>query len=355
MAFEPNDPNAKRRWWRWWQMFGANKHSKRPDNPSLEIASKTSLKDWQKMLDMLQPIIRSMRNDIDDLNINDLSFDILGAGTFLLQIDLLLIKIRQHYNNFDRRAKELNLSIPQLEDIMDKVQQNCQMCYINMRDLHALLRTRTYSELNHKEVINQVHALESETKSLTESMHALNEMALKRDPLYQLFENELFKTMMELEQGHRPLGTELNVSSTNTTSLRDKAHNINAPEMRKIAFNLISYYETLRRCSILYQSPQVTKSLDSFKTNMKQFLGLCTQEEAETHDCAPNDAMQKSILAIFFDLEAMRFTRFKGYQDKARTVKKQLQQTLKQSEFGIECLKVLQMSPRAKLSLKSRL
>lgn len=346
----PKRPDSKKaHWWQLWRLL------KRINRQALENECKdteyvaSTLKDWQRALDQLQPIVRNMRNDIDDLDVNKISFDILGAGTFLLQIDLLLIKIRQHYNNYDRRMKELNLSIPQIEDIMHKAEHQCKMCYINMQRLHKALENRTYHDLNHQEVINKVHNLEGETKTLTECMHALNEIALKRDPLYQLFENELFKTLMELENGPKdPMTGELTITSSNTSGLRDKAHHILDPQMRKIGFNLISFYETLRRCSILYQSPQVTKALEAFRNNVSLYLNKCGEEQVDMQ------ALQACIHAIFFDLESMRFTRFKGFQDKARTVKKQLQQTLKQSEFGIECLKNLQMSPRAKLSLKSK-
>lgn len=342
MSSDDNGTTKGSAWWQIWRRF----KKKRLQLPEATVNHPTGPVDWFKSLDQLQPVIRSMRNEIDELQTTKISFDMLGAGTFLLQIDLLLIKLRQHYNNYQRRQQELNLSIPQVKQIMDKVQYQCQLCCLIMQNLHILFRQLSADQINHPKVIEEVQQLEDATKSLTHSMQGLNEIALKRDPVYQLFENELFKTLMELEQS-QPMGLGHPSSPSVTGPMRDKAHQILDSDFRKIAYNIISYFDTLKRCSILYQSSQVSDALESFKLHLEMYVdnAMLTPKQA---------AMQESLHGLFFDLEGMRFIRFKGFQDKSKSIKKQLTTLLNSSEFGRECLKSLQMSPRAKLKLKSR-
>ncbi|HET9843515.1 MAG TPA: hypothetical protein VFP93_02510, partial [Gammaproteobacteria bacterium] len=245
------------------------------------------------------------------------------------------------------RKRELNLNIPAIAQLLKKVEQGCILCYKNILQLQSLLQNRTYKDLNHHEVINQVHSLETETKSLTQCMVALNEMALKRDPLYQLFEAELFKTLMHLESSDKLPASHLAQYYERGSGLRDKAHRIKDAEKRKIAFNLISYYETLKRASNLSQNDASLQSIEMFKQHAELFFGASANADTENQG-------KELIVLLFNDLEAMRFLNRTGIFEKSSAIRKQFKQLLQQSLFGKECLKELQMSPRSKMLLRTK-
>lgn len=349
MSSDHQNPAGPRKpaWWQLWRKFKERRLGSTSAHGMSTSHSQSSIQDWLDALDKLQPLVRNMRNEIDDLDGSQLSFDVLGAGTFLLQVDLLLIKLRQHFNNYQRRVHELNLDIPQIKLTLDRAALQSQACFKSLMNLYAVLNTKTYNQLNHPSVIQEVQRLETATKGLTDCMNHLNEMALKRDPVYQLFENELFKTLLEIEQGHS-LGLGESSGPSTTGPMRDKAHHIIDSDLRKIAFNIISYYDTLKRCSVLYHSHQVASSLETFKHHVDVYLDTASNQEKNVQ------YMAEQLHGLFFALEAMRFIRFKGFQEKAKSIKKQLTSLLKTCAFGRECLKSLQMSPRSKLTLKSR-
>lgn len=317
---------------------------------SLKELEGSNIEDWRHAFDELLPTVRNLRNDIDSLDAKELTFDLLGAGTFLLQIDLLLIKIRQHYNNYERRIKELKLDHTPLHNVLMRVQQSCHHTYIIMLKLQSSLKNRTYRDLNHHEVINEVHALESETKKLGENMQALNDMALKRDPLYQLFEAELLRTLTDLKSGRHERCLESLPTYVEPTNgpLRSKAQVIAHPERRQIAFCLIACFESLKRCSILFQHHRVSQLMELYRNQVDEFLTLAQISHAREQD------LGHAINELFHTIDAMRFAPVKGFKDKAIYVKKQMKQGLEETPTGQLYLRTIRMSPKVKLSLKDK-
>ena len=337
------------------RVFGAKKKTVVQSSYSVSTpqasTTVTTLVEWRHSLEKLQPIVRDMRNSIDELNVKELSFDILGAGTFLLQIDLLLIKIRQHFNNYERRLKELNVEHTPLQEVVHKLNHSCQHVCTIMEGLHQLLINKTYRDLNHHDVINQVHSLECETKILAETMSALNDLALKRDPLYQLFEAELLKTLTDLKSGARaPAEFQSTPGYTEpaTGPLRSKSQSIHHPEKRQIAFCFISCYESLKRCSALFTHQNVNALVDLYRHQLDDFITLCQLPHA------PDETLGEAVHQLFHTVDAMRFTPMKGFSDKAKSVKRQMKQGLEHTPSGQAYLKSIRMSPRTKLSLKDK-
>ena len=344
----PRDPTLLLWLKKWRKIFLKSYPSKEEDaletHPQVE---KSQYKDWLESVDKLQPLVRRLRNDIDKLEIQQLTFDVLGAGTFLLQIDLMLIKLRQHLNNYERRRTEVNLKIPAIKLLFDKIERGCKQCFVYLLALAQALEQCGYKDLENPEILHLVKALESESKSLTQIMYELNETILKKDPVYQLFETELFKTLMNLEHEDVVSSRASFENEPKISNLRDKANLIQAQELRSIGFHLISSLEGLKRASILFHSTQASRAMDAFKNQVETFLDLANQPDAEV-------ALKTCLLLLFADLEAMRFARLKGLSDKSKVVKHQLKQVLSQSVFGQSCLKSLQLSPRDKLSLKQK-
>ncbi len=341
----------------WWQRFknlGKSWGSDIKDS-MFSDPNNSTYGDWLKSLGQLQPLIRQMRQEIDSLGTKDISFDILGAGTFLLQIDLLLIKVRQHFSNYHRRKADFNHKGELSQSMLSRIETESKSCYACMEYLFKALKGKTYLELNDKFIIECVKSLETSTQLLSHEMQQLNELALKRDPVYQLFENELFKTLMSLEQGEHPHDT-FKPSYPSMDPLRDKAHLIEEVALRDIASEMLSQYNTLKRSSDFYQnsllstyqSQLLTARLDAFEQHVSAYISIASQSKLDR---------EKIIVAIqhlFLDLEAMRFVPLKTFSEKSKVVKQQLTQHLRKSELGLEALKPLQMGFRAKLGLKSR-
>ncbi len=311
-------------------------------------------KDWMKALDHLQPKIRHMRNQIDDMCNSIPSFDLLAAGTFLLQLDLILIKVRQNVNNYERRIKDMGHEVPEskaLCDMAEKVKAQCVQCYRHVAVLGAMMDKRTHEQLNCPEIIEQVKALESHSKKLTLMISDWNEMVLKKDPLYhKLFEAELFRTLLEMENHPEARFSQQENYATPTTTgpLRDKAQMIVEPDLRKLGFQLITGYESLKRCAILYQGERLNPTLEKHKAIIEEYFLVATRVDKTEKD------LIEALASLFVVLDSMRFVHHKGFTDKLKHVKRMLKQELTQMEWGKACLSKTQMSSKDKLSLKER-
>jgi hypothetical protein len=346
------DPK-KRPWWLRWFFLRSDRtetklsqYAEFPKIPAVLPVS-SDVRMWQKALDDLQPFIRTMRNDIDALDIHELTFDMLGAGTFLLQMDLLLIKIRQHYSNYERRKKDLNQAIPTIQVILNKVEQSCLQCHSHVVMLNFMLRNTTMRDLNRKDVIQEVRNLEEESKSLTQCMFTLNDMILKHDPIYQLFETELLEALMKVEQKDLvPSGLyKTNTQNIQNVSMRQKAQEIKDPNQRQIGFSLIAFYEGLKSTSLIFDNDSVTAALDHLREHVEFYL-------EQSISSASEEALFDAIHQVALDLEGLRFVKIEAMVEKAKTTNKQLKLSLSHSDFGKKYLETFEMTTKDKFHFR---
>jgi len=320
---------------------------------------KTTLADWLSAVDILHQCVERIRNEIDLVAPNKITLEIIGTSTYLLQINLLLAKIKNNFVTFQKRQKELteksNAGTP---SELTKASQCCTQCYTTLLQLVLLTKDANLKILKSKDLIDLVQVLEVEAQDLGLTMQTLNEYVLNKDPLHALFDNTLLEKLLEAQRQRNYTGeygfcVEV-LTQSNALSLRENARKVEDVEQRNLLYNFIQGFETLSRCYVVERKEIIHKIMHSFRRELEELIGQCG---------APDKTKDKAYCAmykIFGYLDAIRFnTKRKdnnsvNMNQKALIVIRQFKSVCKQSPLGKGFLLEYQLSPKDKLQIKKK-
>lgn len=315
----------------------------------------TTYSDWVEMSEQLHPFIRKLQFDISQIPIHALNFDLLGASTYLLQIDLCLSKNRKYFDIYQKRADMVE------ESEKAAAMLYCQEAYSIMEQCWTLLKEGDFNclTLPVKALSDLARLFEKQTQEAGEVIQVLNNTVLKKGALYQVMDSDLFKALYSLEQAQGQLKpylfSPMKESSVYTVSvLRKEAEAIKEEHLKKIAESLIKQYESLSKYMIFSSSEVLNKAFKTFYNEIENFV----QEAVNPKE----DIRFYTILSsIFREVESIRFITnkkdafTKNLQEAAKVTSKQLRKSLESSDLGRNFLNVYhKMNAQEKLDMKSR-
>ncbi len=356
----PNE-KAQKHWWHkikailFGQWLIARENSHKLDDDSYPFTLKvnqvpvsSSLKEWFEAIDVLQPLVQSVRSSIEPQTMNDFNIEILGVNTYLFHLDRILVKIREHLLNF-RFRQEQNSEELHSKDKLDlrQASEAAEHCFHTILHLTALIQRLPLKKLYSEEFISQIHALELDATSLASSMRSLNQTAYKAQAMVELaaLEQDLLHT---LAQSRSPMGggasfadMGLNQGMMYTAGeyLRSKVHNVTSPEFNHFITGMIDIHEMLKKCYVVARKAVVKESLDVMGDNIEGLIVIVSQTEIDR-----NRAFYH-LDQLFHCIESLRFNTnresrcSKNLFEKSKCARHQLRKICQKNELGIEYLK----------------
>lgn len=325
------------------------------------VLEATQFKDWIQAIELLQLWVRKRQLEIDLLDVDDLTFDLIEVSAYFVQIDLCLSKNKRHYEMYKIRDKDFNEIEKETHLEFVSATMRCQEGHQTILECMRLICDIPIQNLKVKQIAKVLRVLEKQTQDLTQAMQLLNDAVCKNGPLYQLFENDLFLALYEIEQSRIQL-TPYSYSPLKESNssiillLREQAQWIQDSELKMIAFGLINQYESLNKYMIFSASQALKTAFKTFYNNVDHFI----------KDIIEDSQIDESILhqrlnSIFRAIESIRFIAnkkdsfTKNLQDAAKLTKKQLCKNLEKTQKGQTFLNLYQrMSVKEKLIMKSR-
>lgn len=317
--------------------------------------------DWVKALELLHGEVRKKQVAVDALEIQDLTFDLIELSAYLINMDLCLSKNKKYYDTYKLREKSFNEIERQTQLEYMNASLHAQETHQTMRECIPLISGVPINNLHIKYIAKTLQKLEIHTRDLGKAIERLEDAVFKTGPLYQLFENDVFLALCEVEKSQIqlvPYGyTPLKESTNNVIPiLREHAQLIPDLELKGIALGLINQYESLNRYMIFFPSTVLKTAFKMFYNNVDQFIKDILEnpkiEEASLH---------QRLNSIFRAIESIRFIAnkkdsfTKNLQDAAKSSKKQLFKHLEKTQTGQNFLNLYQrMSPKQKLMMRSR-
>ncbi len=308
----------------------------------------SSLKEWFQAIDVLQPLVQSVRSNLDPQTMNEFNLENLGVNTYLFHLDRILVKIREHLLNY-RFRQEQNSDDLHSKDKLDLKQasESAEHCFHTILHLTALIQRLPQKKLYSEEFISQIHALELDATSLASAMRSLNQTAYKAQAMVELaaLEQDLLQT---LAQSRPPMGggasfadMGLNQGMMYTAGeyLRSKAHVVSSPEFNQFINGMIDIHEMLKKCYVVARKAVVKESLDIMGDNIEGLITIVSQNEMDR-----NRAFYH-LDQLFHCIEALRFNTnresrcSKNLFEKSKSARLQLRKICQKNELGIEYLK----------------
>jgi len=385
---------------------------------ALEPLLMPQLKDWIQAVDALRRYISKKHLEIDLLEVNEFSFMVMQLVHILMRMDLQLSKIKSYYQNYTVCAKEFNEiekeSYLEFITATNVCQDMHQIILDSVKTLEALESLNGLSHKKVSKVFARAHSrIKEKITHLKQSIDLLNDVVLKKRPLYKLIDNEWLLSLYQLEnievmrkieaQGQETgiycayfypaalypsidahAGVSEKVSEKNLffkdnhrkiiAQLKHKAQKIYDVDLRIIAFDLINQYEFLSKYMIFSVSKSLSIGYKVLYDYITQFISYIIQKEALSDYISDTDtntntenintetvALHEILNAIFRAIESLRFIAntnnsfTRSLQDAAKLSKKQLCKDLEKTPKGQLFLNLHQrMSLQTKLDMKSR-
>lgn len=349
-------------WTKLFQLLSLQLGFRNQTNQDLAFALEaTQLQDWVQVIDLLHVWISKKQLEIDLLEVNDLTFNLIEVSGCLLQMDLCVSKNKRHYEIYALRAKDFNEVEKETHLELMSATIHCQEVHQTMLECLRRICEIPIQDLKSKSISKVLKLLENQTQELGQAIRLLSDAVFKKGPLYRLFENDIFVALYEIEQSHIqlvPYGfTPLKESTMSVIALlREKAQLIQDTELKGIAFGLINQYELLNKYMIFSASKALQTAFKIFYNNINRFI-----QDIINNSQIDEAILHQSLNSIFRAIESIRFIAnkkdsfTKNLQDAAKLSKKQLYKSLEKTQKGQVFLNLHQrISPKEKFILKSR-
>ncbi len=346
----------------WWQrikaiLFGYAINAKEPDSSDLKEnlklvdykrEEKSSIGEWMQAIDILQPLVLSLRKAIEPRQHDEFDLELLAANTYLFHVDRLIVKIREYVQQFRFKHEQLtqnNLYSYQAE--INQANSAAEQCYQTILQLTALLQSNTPKKLYSDELITQIHALELDTIALGSAVRNLNQSAYKAESMMQLaaLEHDLLQSLTQSKpmQTHVGFsenhGLNYNITQTQGEYLRAKAHEIGDLNCYRMIAGFIDIHDVLKKCYVVARKIFVKDALDTMSENIE---GLIAAMSAENVD---KNKVFYHFNQIFHCVEMIRFNTnresrcSKNLFDKSKVATQQLRKLCQKHPLGLEYLK----------------
>ena len=276
-----------------------------------EPSKKPTVKDWIKAIDVLQPLVQSVRSTLDPMRMDAFDLDALGVNTYLFHIDRLLVKIREYILNYRYRQEQFLNQTEILSKIeFLQVNEAADQCYQRILKLTDFIQKLPYKKLYSDELINQIHALELETTTLGSAVRAMSQFCYRQEALLQLTQLEQ-SLLQSLSQTRLPLGgNSLNADGLNSHQmmyskdeyLRTKSQESLTDEQSEFINEMIDIHEALRKCYVVARKMMVKETLDCMAEGIENLIQVMMQQNYDT-----NEAFN-ALAQIFNAVESLRFS-----------------------------------------------
>ncbi len=308
---------------------------------------KSNYKDWMQAIDIIQPLVQSIRKSIEPQQTDEFDLDLLAANTYLFHVDRLIVKIREYLHQFRYRQEQYHESTPYSYKIeINQAASIAEQCYHTIVQLTALLQRLSNKKLYTQELISQIHALELDTTALGSAIRTLNQSAYKVDSIMQLaaLEQDLLQSLTQTKPiysgaGFVDNGMHFNLSHTQGEYLRSKARLIMDPELNKLINGLIDIHEVLKKCYVVARKCFIKDALDTMSHHIECLItSIGTQEINKTE-------VFYHFNQIFHSVENIRFNTnresrcSKNLFERSRQAMYSLRKTCQKHPLGLEYLK----------------
>ncbi len=348
----------------WWQrvkaiLFGQWVLSKENDLNSLKdniklidndkpCSLKSSFKDWLQAVDVIQPLVHSIRKDIEPQHNDEFDLDLLAANTYLFHVDRLLVKIREYLHQFRYRYEQSHdNTLYSFKVEMNQAANVADQCYLTIVQLTAILQRLGNKKIYSQELISQIHALELDTTALGSAIRTLNQSAYKAESMVQLaaLEQELLQSLTQNKPiyssgtGYVDNNMHFNLSHTQGEYLRSKANLISDPALNKLINGLIDIHELLKKCYVVARKVFIKEALELMATHIEGLIAAIGSKEQD----------KKQIFyhfnEIFHSVETIRFNTNRESRcsrnlfEKSRQATMSLRKVCQKHPIGLEYLK----------------
>lgn len=314
---------------------------------SEELTKKSSMKDWIKAIDVLQPLIQSMRNALDPIKMDAFDLEALGLNTYLFHIDRLLVKIREYILNYRYRQEQFLTQ----SDILRKVEflqvsEAADQCYRRIIQLTDFVQKLPQKKLYSDDLVSQIHALELETTTLGSAVRGMNQFCYRQEALLQLtqLEQSLFQSLSQtrLPLGGNHLHEDAYEFNSKHDYLRAKSRELKA-EQSQFINGIIDIYEVLRKCYVVARKVTVKETLDNMALGIENLMQVMMQPQLDLN--AGFDA----LILIFNAVESLRFSTNRESRcsrnlfEKAKLARHQLRKICSKDALGQEFLRQIEV------------
>lgn len=311
--------------------------------------TKSTYKDWMQAVDVLQPLVQSIRRSIEPNKTQDFDLDMLAANTYLFHIDRLISKIREYLHQYHYRQEQYNEnSLYTYKVEMNQANIVAEQCYHSMLQLTSLLQRLPSNKLYSEELIAQIHAFELDTTALGSAIRTLNQSAYKAESMVQLaaLEQDLLQSLSQSKgpiypgAGFVDNGSYFNLSNTQGEYLRSKSQIIKDAQCNKLINGLIDIHEGLKKCYVVARKVYIKEALDIMAQNIEALIVILVNDEVDTNRAFFH------FNQIFHSVETIRFNSnresrcSKNLFDKSKSAMFQLRKICQKHPLGLEYLKL---------------
>lgn len=311
----------------------------------------STLSDWIRTVDILQPLVQTIRDELDPNRVAKFDLEILGASTYLYHVDRLVVKIREYFLTFRYRLDQYGENNELLRrSEVTQVKKAGLQCYRSMTLLIVLLQKLPHKRIYSEEFISQIHALEIEVSTLANAMRSLNNVAYRQETVHQFtqLEQALIETFSQTNRGGHGLTTQ-SAMYLSGDNLRMRLKEISSPQHLLFISNIIEAHEMLKKCYVVARKAVIKDTLDIIAEHTEQ---LIAQFSNETPD---KDKVFVHLHYIFNGIESLRFSSNRESRcsrnlfDKAKLARHQLRKACTANPMGQEFLKEIAVKRSALL------
>ncbi|MBS0286157.1 MAG: hypothetical protein JSR17_02610 [Proteobacteria bacterium] len=360
-SFEEHPQKSTKHWWQKLKaiLFGQWMMAKEEEFNSIKNSlklidyekdnAKSTFKDWMQAIDVLQPLVQSIRKSIEPKKNDDFDLDMLAANTYLFHIDRLISKIREYLHQYRYRLhqyQENTLYTYKVE--INQASLVAEQCYHTILQLTSLLQRLPTNKLYSDELITQIHALELDTTALGSAIRTLNQSAYKAESMVQLaaLEQDLLQSLSQAKAPIHPgagfvdSGSYFNLSHSQGEYLRSKSQLIKDTECNMLINGLIDIHETLKKCYVVARKVYIKEALDLMASNIEALIVIMVNNEID------KNRVFIHFNQIYHSVETIRFNTnresrcSKNLFEKSKTAMTQLRKVFQKHPLGLEYLKL---------------
>lgn len=226
-------------------------------------------------LRQVEPALNEIMHDIEDLNYNQKTFDLIGSNTCLMQINALILELKnliEDLFSLEKRFKySSNYSV--LSEIED-AKRFCHQGFIDLYDIFSLIQSSSVDSISNETLLSIISRLEKDVRKIDDALKKIRD------------------TLVETQHTHFEI---------NTTKDYIDISAIHSESKIKLMQSCMIAYEGLMSMPFLDKQEMAYVYLEKYKIAMENLMKCLAQESLST----------KQFDAICYDLisslESIRF------------------------------------------------
>lgn len=343
---------------KWWQkvktvLFGQKFLVDDPQDENKNFSCSSSdistLRDWIKAIDVIQPIVISLREELGPNRASDFNLELLGISTYLFHVERLIVKVREHYLTIRYRQEQFSQYSSFNSTEFIQVRKSAISCYNTILNLTKLFQKLPLKKLYSDDLISLIHALELDAGALASAIRALNQYAYRQEAIIQI--NQLEHNLLQtLAQSRGLKGSGHGQMYPTIDPLKVKLQSVKLTADVDLITDLIEIYQMLKKCYVVARKSVVKETLDAVGENIEDIIAKCSK--------GVDKSITTNLYQIFSHIESLRFSGnresrcSKNLSDKAKLARQLLRKVCLKHPIAKEILKQIEL-PRPTLIVKS--